>query len=549
MGHNVFISYSHKDNVIADTVVASLERNGVRCWYAPRDINPSDDWGDAISKAIEKSEIFLIIFSGSSNQSRHVLDELILAIDEEVPVFPFRVENLEPKGAMRLHLSSRHWLDAYDPSWEEHIEKLVQTICANLDISFEKKEPELAAKVRQTPKSIEKKKFKKIIYAAGIGAVLIFLGWILWSNFLRDNVQVQDVISSAFGLSLETPSETPAETPVKTPTQTEQDVQKTLGEWNNECRIAYSFLSTNTFSIWLMQPDGSNKTLVSSDEYDDFYPKWSWTGEMIAFISNPLDMQSQISLIHLDWSDPLPFSVGRVSNIENNYQFEWSPVGDPVIAYVSEENGNADIIVTQFGNSDNKIVIDQANDTNPTWSPDGEKIAFVSDREGNMDLFVVDVRGGDLNVLTKNSADDVEPSWSPDGEKIAFASDRDGPFHIYTMHADGSNLVRITETGDNRHPTWSNDGSMIAFYSERNEDSGFYVSSEDGSEIRMPIEIEPDCSESSELNERIFVSFSPDDTEIVLSMCGVVYRMDSGGKKVDRMGTGFHPVWSPLCRR
>jgi oligopeptide transport system substrate-binding protein len=34
---------------------------------------------------------------------------------------------------MRLHLSSRHWLDAYDPSWEAHISRLVDTAASILE--------------------------------------------------------------------------------------------------------------------------------------------------------------------------------------------------------------------------------------------------------------------------------------------------------------------------------------------------------------------------------------------------------------------------------
>ena len=133
MKHDVFVSYSSKDKVAADTIVASLEHSNFRCWYAPRDIKPSEDWASAISSAIEQCQVFLLIFSGNSNKSQRVLDELNLAISQEIPILPFRIENLEPDGAMRLHLSSRHWLDAYDPSWESHLKKLIQIVSSTLD--------------------------------------------------------------------------------------------------------------------------------------------------------------------------------------------------------------------------------------------------------------------------------------------------------------------------------------------------------------------------------------------------------------------------------
>jgi len=127
MAHDIFISYSSHDKTIADAIVAALENKGLRCWVAPRDIKPGADWGDSICEAITNCKLVLLIFSSSSNQSKRVLDEIYYAIGDEKVILPFRVENLAPTGAMRLHLSSRHWLDAYQPSWKAHIDQLVNS--------------------------------------------------------------------------------------------------------------------------------------------------------------------------------------------------------------------------------------------------------------------------------------------------------------------------------------------------------------------------------------------------------------------------------------
>jgi len=95
MSHDIFISYSSEDKIVAE--------------------------------ALSDCALMLLIFSRHSNGSKRVLDEIYFAISEEKTILPFRIENLDPTGAMRLHLSSRHWLDAYDPSWEAHINKLVDT--------------------------------------------------------------------------------------------------------------------------------------------------------------------------------------------------------------------------------------------------------------------------------------------------------------------------------------------------------------------------------------------------------------------------------------
>jgi len=42
-GFDVFISYSTEDKAVADAVVSVLENEGIRCWYAPRDIESGTD--------------------------------------------------------------------------------------------------------------------------------------------------------------------------------------------------------------------------------------------------------------------------------------------------------------------------------------------------------------------------------------------------------------------------------------------------------------------------------------------------------------------------
>lgn len=128
MKHNVFISYSSVDKSVADTIVSALENQGISCWYAPRDIPQGEDWASAISDAISQSKIMLLIFSKNANGAHRVLDELKLALSKETIILPFRIENLDPSGEMRLHLASQHWLDGFSPSWRSHLDKLVETI-------------------------------------------------------------------------------------------------------------------------------------------------------------------------------------------------------------------------------------------------------------------------------------------------------------------------------------------------------------------------------------------------------------------------------------
>jgi oligopeptide transport system substrate-binding protein len=187
MAHDVFVSYSKEDKVVADTIVSVFERNNIRCWYAPRDIKPGVDWGKAITDAIKDCRVFLLVFSGHANKSQRVLDELNFAISQEATISPFRIENLEPRDAMMLHLSSRHWLDAYDPSWEKHLNKLIKTVASILEIPIIEDKLEI-------PKKKEEKGFKKvgvgnIIKFAVIGAIILSLGWLGLSRLIVDNTK------------------------------------------------------------------------------------------------------------------------------------------------------------------------------------------------------------------------------------------------------------------------------------------------------------------------------------------------------------------------
>ncbi len=68
MAHDVFISYSSKDIAVAYAVCSTLERAGIRCWIAPRDIPPGHVlpghlFEQAITSSIPQSHIFVLVFS------------------------------------------------------------------------------------------------------------------------------------------------------------------------------------------------------------------------------------------------------------------------------------------------------------------------------------------------------------------------------------------------------------------------------------------------------------------------------------------------------
>ena len=126
--HDVFLSHSSRDKKWADAACAVLERHRIRCWIAPRDITPGDEWGASIIKGINGSRMMVLIFSANANASSQVRREVDRAISQGMTVMPIRIENVRPEGAMEFALSNTHWLDAFTPPAERHLEMVARSV-------------------------------------------------------------------------------------------------------------------------------------------------------------------------------------------------------------------------------------------------------------------------------------------------------------------------------------------------------------------------------------------------------------------------------------
>jgi len=134
MAHDVFISYSHVDKATADAACATLERAGIRCWIAPRDITPGDEYGAAIVRAIDQCRVIVLIFSASANNSRQIRREVERAVNVGVPLVPVRIENVAPTESLAYFMNAVHWLDALTPPIESHLQELADAVKALLKL-------------------------------------------------------------------------------------------------------------------------------------------------------------------------------------------------------------------------------------------------------------------------------------------------------------------------------------------------------------------------------------------------------------------------------
>ena len=128
MSHDVFISHSSADKRAADAACAVLEARGIKCWIAPRDLRPGSDWGESIITAIEQSRIMLLLLSTQANSSPQIRREVERAVNRSIIIIPVRLENVMPARSLEFFLSTSHWMDAFPPPFENHLENLAKTI-------------------------------------------------------------------------------------------------------------------------------------------------------------------------------------------------------------------------------------------------------------------------------------------------------------------------------------------------------------------------------------------------------------------------------------
>lgn len=128
MGQDIFISYSSKDQSVANVVCGYLESTGLPCWIAPRDINPGTDWGEAIIDAINDCKIMVLVFSSNANQSNQIKREVERAVTKGVTIVPLRIQDVEPEKSLEYFIGTLHWLEATTRPIEKHLQPLGETV-------------------------------------------------------------------------------------------------------------------------------------------------------------------------------------------------------------------------------------------------------------------------------------------------------------------------------------------------------------------------------------------------------------------------------------
>ncbi len=190
--HDVFISYSTKNKNVADAVVSDFEQNGIKCWYAPRDILPGEEWVTAITTALENSRALVLIFTDESNNSRQVMNEIAMAFNAGLTIVPFKLTNEQMSSELEYYLTRVHWLDAVS----KPLKKNIATLREYIEVILSAQGP--APLGREAVRSVNgrgtaykgsrsKKALKDLLITVFVFVIILIIGiiWII-SSIIRD---------------------------------------------------------------------------------------------------------------------------------------------------------------------------------------------------------------------------------------------------------------------------------------------------------------------------------------------------------------------------
>ena len=129
---DVFVSYASQDAAIADAVAENLERQGIKCWIAPRDVTPGSQYADEIVGAINDAKILVLVLSQHAVDSPHVGKEIERASSKRRRIIGLRTDAAPLTRSFEYFLSESQWIDVAALGMPGALTKLTQAVGQSL---------------------------------------------------------------------------------------------------------------------------------------------------------------------------------------------------------------------------------------------------------------------------------------------------------------------------------------------------------------------------------------------------------------------------------
>ncbi|MEF8817872.1 MAG: S9 family peptidase [Salinibacter sp.] len=239
--------------------------------------------------------------------------------------------------------------------------------------------------------------------------------------------------------------------------------------------------------------DGSFDEQFTYGEHSSFRPRWSPSGDRLAFISTRTE-EPQVHVMRLRGGEPFP-----VTDAETGVNsFQWGPDGERIaytmtdpkpeaerqrekekrdVQVVDEEHRFSHLYTTDVAEADDstrrvqRLTEGTFHVRSFDWSPDGETVVFAHQPTPDInayiqeaDLSTVPADSGAVRSLVERPGVDAHPHFSPEGQQVAFSSHGGEPeivglsavSDVYVVPASGGTPEKLADT-PNR------DGSVIGW--------------------------------------------------------------------------------------
>ena len=217
--------------------------------------------------------------------------------------------------------------------------------------------------------------------------------------------------------------------------------------------------------IYMVSPDGTGLTQLTSGVAKHAQPGWSAAYQQIVFVSDRYSPGKALQVYTM-----VP-KAGVIKRITYSGMLEHSPAfsaDGKKITFVRAVPGGTKIVVINADGSGEVVFPYGSSNLAPSFSPDGQRVIFsslmhsTSGSEQAREIYMANVDGTNLKRITTDGLWNHNPVWTPDGTKIVFESYRGGVDGIYKMNPDGSTIEMLAkaDAGSNDWLGWASVNSM-----------------------------------------------------------------------------------------
>ena len=249
------------------------------------------------------------------------------------------------------------------------------------------------------------------------------------------------------------------------------------GSWIVYRRMGFDILTDRAEgNLWMIRKDGSQHQKLTSREVSEYSPRWSPSGDRLAFVSST----EEGAEIYMYWVGSGKFA--RISQLPfSPSSLTWSPKGDQ-LAFSMNVAKKPPVIAKMPEKPKGAKWADAPRITDRVYhEADGR--GYIP--PGFNHLFVIPAEGGAPRQLTQGDYQHRGAiSWASDGSHLYFSANRNDDWEydfrnseIYAVRvSDGTIEQLTTRQGPDRSPTVSPNGKYIAYVGYEDKVQAYQVS-------------------------------------------------------------------------